>query len=110
MNGEVLETTKSTDWTTKVKGMAPLAVSLLIISVTYLFVGVNQRDRTSLAVAVCAGAALLFLPAIAYVFRWLRATDFKVLKSWLILFPVMGWLIGEFLLVPWIGPWIRGIF
>ena len=104
MNGEVLETTKPKDWNTKVKKAAPVATSLLVISVTYLFVAVTQEeaDFGLFVVGVFAGAALVFLPAILYVAGRIRATDFRVLKSWILLFPVTGWLIGKFLLVPWI--------
>lgn len=106
MKGEVLETTQPTNWKTKVKEMAPVAASLLIISVTYLLAGVTQRDGTSLAVGVFAGAAFIFLPAITFFVGRLRASGFHVLKSWFILVPVLGWLVGKFLL----SPWIKAIF
>lgn len=102
MNGEVLETTKPTDWKTKVKDAAPVATSLLVISATYLFVGVTQGDVGSFTVGVSAGIALVFLPAIRFVAGRLRASDFRLLKSWFLLVPILGWLIGRFLLLPWI--------
>lgn len=109
MNGEVLEkTTLQRDWRTKVREAAPVAASLLAISATYLFVGVIREDFGLFKVGVFSGAAFVFLPAIMYVAGQLRATDFRLFKSWFLLFPVLGWLIGRFLLVPWISAVFSG--
>ena len=114
MNGEVINTKRRSDWKTKVTETAPLATSLLVISATYLLVGVTQEDYRSATVGVFAAIAFVSLPAIMFVAGRLRASDFRLLKSWFLLFPVLGWLIGKFLLTPWVKavflPWIMAIF
>lgn len=104
MIGEEIETGKPTHWKSKVVEMAPVATSLLLISATYSLAGVVLGDRTWVTVGVCAGAALVSLPAlllVAAVAR-IRAPDLGLLKSWFLLIPVVGWLAGTLLL-----RWIR---
>ena len=77
--------------------MAPLATCLLILSGTYTLIGVSQRDRKAGTVGVWLAIALVLLPVIWFVVGRLQASGWKVLKSWGLLFPVVGWIAGTFL-------------
>ena len=67
MNGEVIKTGKPTHWKAKVVEMAPVAMSLLLISATYSLAGVVLGDRAWVTVGVYAGAALVSLPVLLLV-------------------------------------------
>lgn len=103
----MLETRKPKDWRTKVKEAAPVATSVLVISATYLFAGVTREEYGLFLVGVVAGFAFVCLPVIMYVAGQLRTS--RLVKLWFLLFPVLVFLIFQFLLVPWIAPWIRAV-
>lgn len=105
MTVEVTESKRPTDWKAKLKEMAPLATCLLILSATYMLFAETQGDRTAGMVGVCLGIALVSLPAIWLVVGRLHASGWRVFRSWVLLFPVAGWIAGVLL---W--RWIKGAF
>ena len=56
-------------------------------------------------VGVCLGIALVLLPAIWFVVGRLHASGWRVFRSWVLLFPVAGWIAGVLL-----RRWIKGAF